>query len=114
MGGTPAELRGLDPAAPQGTTDAEGTQVADGALARTFASLVRLGHEKVGAQDGKPVAVTYYTTSGPPARLYLVVGVAQRGALLYVFIGTTSPEFSAYRAHATLYRSAIVAFRSSR
>lgn len=121
--GPPVTLRGTEfrpnfvvsiLAAPQGTTDAQAAQVADGALARTFASLVWLGQEKVVAQDGKPVAVTYYTTGGPPARLYLVVGVAQRSALLYIFTGTTSPEFSAYRAHATLYRSAIMAFRSLR
>ncbi len=121
--GPPVALRGTEfrpnfvvsiLAAPQGTTDAQAAQVADGALARTFTSLVRLGQERVVAQDGKPLAVTYYTTGGPPTRLYLVVGVAQRGALLYVFMGTISPELYGYRAHAAMYRSAILAFRSLR
>ncbi len=98
-------------AAPRGTTDAQAAQVADGALARAFADLVRLGQERASAQDGKPVVVTYYTTGGAPTGLYLVAGVAQRSALLYVFLGTTSPELSAYWAHAKLYRDAILAFR---
>ncbi len=100
--------------APQGTTEAQAAQIADGALARAFVGLARLGQERVGAQDSKPVTVTCYTTEGPQPRLYLVVGMAQRGALLYILIGTTSLEFSAYLAQATLYRSAIMAFRSLR